>query len=149
MKNIYTLFTLIVIGTFSTKAQTPTQAPVRNNVEYKKSGTETEVRATSSAPEKKIKAPKRMMKEANFMLFSFPGKGTNYISVKDAMPNSHIKVVAYDVTGRLIFSQDYLANSFGQLVAHIDPMVTYTPGTAFVAALYNNQAYYESMELNK
>ena len=146
MKKTYTLFSLVVLLTFSFSsfAQTVNE---KENAGYRK--VNVEARAVGYNTQKKIKNPTSMMKEADFTLFSFPGKGTNYISVKDALPNTPVKVVAYDVSGKLIFMKQLTSNPYGQLIVNIDPMISYEHGTCFVAALYNNQAYYETMVLNK
>jgi hypothetical protein len=129
---------------FSSKAQTLTE---KNNVDYKK--TTADARAAVIKADQKITSPLKMMKEADFTLYTFPAKGTNYISVNDALPNALIKVVAYDVSGKVIFLKEVTANSYGQSVINIDPMINYKEGTCFVAALYNNQAYYETTFLSK
>ena len=146
MKKNYTLFSIVVllIFSFASFAQTVTE---KENAGYRK--VNAEARAVGFNAQKKIKAPVRMMKDADFTLYSFPGKGTNYISVKDALPNTPVKVVAYDVTGKLIFMKQLTSNPYGQLIVNIDPMISFTPGTSFVAAIYNNQAFYETMYLNK
>ncbi len=146
MKKYYAFLAILIFlsSAFSSFAQS---SPERENAGYRKENTQS--RAVGSHVQKKIKAPVKMMKEADFVLYSFPGKGSNYISVNDAQPNSAIKVVAYDVSGKLIFMKELLSNPYGQLVVNIDPMISYKTGYAFVAALYNNQAYYETMLLNK
>ncbi len=146
MKKTYTLFSLVFLlsFSFSSFAQTVNE---KENAGYRK--VNAEARAIGFTSQKKIKSPVRMMKEADFTLYSFPGKGTNYISVKDALPNSPVKVVAYDVSGKLIFMKQVTSNAYGQLIVNIDPMISFIPGTSFVAAIYNNQAFYETMVLNK
>ncbi len=146
MKKNYTFsaFLILMLAGFSGFSQI---TPSKDNVGYRT--VNHEARAVGINTQKKIKSKVRMMKEADFTLYSFPGKGTNYISVDDALPNSPIKVVAYDVSGKLIFIKELVSNPYGQLIVNIDPMKSFIPGTAFVAALYNNQAYYETMTLNK
>ena len=140
----FSAFLILMITGFSCFSQT---VNTKDNVGYRT--VNHEARAVGVNTQAKIKSKVRMMKEADFTLYSFPGKGTNYISVDDALPNSPIKVVAYDVSGKLFFIKEFISNPYGQLVVNIDPMKSYIPGTAFVAALYNNQAYYETMVLNK
>lgn len=146
MKKNYSFlaFLILMISSFSSFSQTTN---AKDNVGYRM--VNHEARAVGINTQAKIKSKVRMMKEADFTLYSFPGKGTNYISVDDALPNTPIKVVAYDVSGKLIFIKELLSNPYGQLIVNIDPMKSFIPGTAFVAALYNNQAYYETMVLNK
>ena len=146
MKINYAFLAVIILlsSAFSSFAQVVND---KENAGYRK--VSYEARAVGYNAQKKIKSKVSMMKEADFTLYSFPGKGTNYVSVDDALPNAPVKVVAYDVSGKLIFIKEVNANPYGQLVVNIDPMISFIPGTAFVAALYNNQAYYETMTLNK
>lgn len=144
-KNYAFLAVLLMLSTvFSSFAQGTNE---KENAGYRK--VSSEARADAVTSQKKIKSKVNLMKEADFTLYSFPGKGTNYVSVNDALPNAPVKVIAYDVSGKLIFIKELKANPYGQLVVFIDPMINFIPGTAFVAALYNNQAYYETMVLNK
>ncbi len=146
MKKNYAFLALLILLTSSFSAFSQS-ANEKENVNYRQ--VNHEARAVGNSIQKKIKAPVRMMKEADFTLYSFPGKGTNYISVDDALPNAPVKVVAYDVSGKVIFVKELNSNPYGQLIVNIDPMRSFIPGTAFVAALYNNQAYFETMTLNK
>ncbi len=146
MKKYFALLIVLILinSSLSSFAQVVNE---KQNAGYRK--TNTEARAVGYNSQRKINSPVKMMKEADFTLYSFPGKGSNYISVNDALPNAPVKVVAYDVSGKLIFIKELNASPFGQLIVNIDPMISFIGGTAFVAALYNNQAYYETMTLNK
>lgn len=87
------------------------------------------------------------MKSANFTIHSFPGKETNYVSVKHAVPNSLVKVIVYDVTGKLVFVKELYTNSAGILIIIIDPTVEYTHGPAFIGIFYENHIYYETITM--
>ena len=145
MKKTFSLLSfLFALATFSAFAQ---ENADKQNAAFRQVNVQS--RANTYSSPKKIKSPVKMMKEADFTLYSFPGKNTNYISVKDAQPNSKVSVIAYDASGKLIFKKDVIANPYGQMIVNIDPMISYKPGNCFVAALYNNQAYFENFYLNK
>jgi hypothetical protein len=76
-------------------------------------------------------------------------KGTAYLSANSAIPNEDVKVLVYDVAGKIIFNRQMTTGGHGEFVVQIDPNVDYVPGECFVAALYNNQAFYETIALNK
>ncbi len=88
-------------------------------------------------------------KEADFQLYSFPTKGKTYLSVSSAIPNQIVKVLVYDVSGKIIYNNEELTNSSGEFVLQISPRYDYVPGECFIAALYNGQAFYETLLLPK
>jgi len=88
-------------------------------------------------------------KEADFQLYSFPSKGKTYLSVASAIPNKVVKVLVYDVSGKIIYNNDELTNSNGEFVLQISPRYDYIHGECFIAAIYNGQAFYETLPLVK
>lgn len=88
-------------------------------------------------------------KEADFQLYSFPTKGKTYLSVSSAIPNQIVNVLVYDVSGKIIYNNEELTDSNGEFVLQINPRHDYIPGECFIAALYNGQAFYETLLLPK
>jgi len=88
-------------------------------------------------------------KEADFQLYSFPTKGKTYLSVSSAIPNQVVKVLVYDVSGKIIYNNEELTNSNGEFILQINPRYDFVSGECFVAALYNGQAFYETLLLTK
>jgi hypothetical protein len=139
---------LLISFGFSTYTYAQAQEPIRENaslrIKYKKAKAATTDNLQQNEVENTINA-----KDADFALTSFPLKGKNLLSVKSAIPNRTVKVLVYDITGKIIYNEKVPTGPAGEFELEIDPRVNFTYGDGFVAAIYGSQVFYETIPLGK